>query len=120
MTRQCLAVLHAVQSSDGHQTAEEIYLSAKREIPSIARGTVYRNLHLLAEEGKIRKVSCAEGPDKYDRNLQIHGHLVCPVCGRISDVGDEKLLKTMKNLAGGEIDGFDLSIYKTCEDCKSK
>ena len=39
-----------------HVTAEEVYEYVRQEHPGIGKGTVYRNLGILSEEGSIRRV----------------------------------------------------------------
>ena len=46
MTRQRQLIYNIIQRADDHPTAEMIYARAKAEMPSIAFGTVYRNLKL--------------------------------------------------------------------------
>ncbi|HJM85776.1 MAG TPA: transcriptional repressor, partial [Candidatus Marinimicrobia bacterium] len=43
-----------VKSTDSHPTADWIFQRAKRKIPNISLGTVYRNLKHLAAEGFLR------------------------------------------------------------------
>jgi len=59
-------VLSAVRSLKDHATAEEVYENIKKEYPNIGKGTVYRNLGILAEEGEIRRISLPGEPDRYD------------------------------------------------------
>ena len=40
-----------------HPTAEEVYEYLRGEFPTIGRATVFRNLAVLAEEGRIVKLS---------------------------------------------------------------
>ena len=49
-------VRRAVFEMKRHVTADEVFEFIKREYPSIGKGTVYRNLTVLAEEGSIRRV----------------------------------------------------------------
>ena len=49
-------VLSAVNEMHRHVTADQIYTFIRDKYPSIGRGTVYRNLGILVEEGKVRKV----------------------------------------------------------------
>ena len=46
-------VLENVLSRKDHPTAEMIYEDVRETIPNISLGTVYRNLNLLSDEGKI-------------------------------------------------------------------
>ena len=47
-------VLNAVTKMHRHVTADEVYDDIKKDYPSIGKGTVYRNLSILADENKIR------------------------------------------------------------------
>ena len=49
-------VLKAVQQMKSHVTADAVYEFIKKDYPTIGKGTVYRNLGILVEEGAIRKV----------------------------------------------------------------
>ena len=53
--------------------------------PPISRGTVYRNLHLLADTGEILSVK-TPGGERFDRRMDHHAHLVCSECGTVIDV----------------------------------
>lgn len=44
-------LLSVLKNSKSHPTAEELYNSIKKKIPSVSRGTVYRNLKNLVDEG---------------------------------------------------------------------
>ena len=66
--------LQAVRSLGNHATADEIYAYVSQEHPRIGRGTIYRNLNILAEEGKIRKLKIPDGPDCFDHNCTASPH----------------------------------------------
>ena len=55
MTKQRQLILDIINRSCSHPSAEEIYREAKQIMPSIALGTVYRNLGLMAKDGEIRR-----------------------------------------------------------------
>ena len=60
-TIQKALILRAVCELKRHLTADEVYEFVKKDHPSIGKGTVYRNLAILAEEGAIRKVEVPDG-----------------------------------------------------------
>ena len=64
MTKQKKLVLSIAENSNAHLTAEEIFILAKKEMPNIALGTVYRNLNILVEEGLLNRIAIAGRPDK--------------------------------------------------------
>ena len=81
MTRQRQLIYNIITAAPEHRTAEEIYDLARAEMPTLARGTVYRNLGLLVQSGQIRKLEMPDAPARYDRECRPHPHLVCQVCG---------------------------------------
>lgn len=114
-------VLHAVRSMKSHVTAEEVYAWIIREHPSVGKGTVYRNLHILAEEGEIRKVEIPGGPDRYDFTVKEHYHAKCVKCNKIFDV-DRNLLTDFKdqmyNMHGNPFIICDILIQGVCPECQ--
>ena len=83
-TRQRQLVLDAVRAHHDHPTADEIYLSLREVDDHISRGTVYRNLNLLAQEGEIQAVH-VRGGDRFDLRCDRHAHIVCQECGCVTD-----------------------------------
>ena len=79
-------ILQAVREHPVHPTADEVYSWLKTEYPNLSLGTVYRNLSLLSELGKLRKLSIPAASDRYDGNLDAHYHLLCEGCGGVFDV----------------------------------
>ena len=65
-TIQRALVLSAVMELNDHPTAEEVYRYAAQRTPTISRGTVYRNLSQLAEEGTISRIPVPNAPDRFD------------------------------------------------------
>ncbi|MDO4436974.1 MAG: transcriptional repressor [Coriobacteriaceae bacterium] len=84
-TRQRQLVLDAVQGRCDHPTAEDIYLAVHAVDDRISRGTVYRNLNLLAETGVITTVK-TPGVTRFDRRCDGHSHVVCTTCGAVADM----------------------------------
>lgn len=120
MTRQRQLVYSIVAEKPIHMTAEEIYLKAREQMPSLARGTVYRNLGILAEEGMIRKLEMPDAPARYDRQHVPHPHLVCETCGCVEDlVMPEGMLKPLTRMVNVPLTGFDLKLFYVCPDCEA-
>lgn len=80
-TRQRKLVLDAVRQSYNHPTADEIYNAVREQDDKISRGTVYRNLNLLADAGEILSIK-TPGGSRFDRTIEPHApyhlHLVQP------------------------------------------
>jgi len=85
-TRQLEQVFTALQGDHSHPFAHEIYRRVHKKLPRISLATVYRNLHSLVEEGKIRTLLLDEQAARYDPETSEHDHFVCGRCGRVSDL----------------------------------
>ncbi len=120
MTKQRKLILDIINDSREHPTAEEIYHKAKLVMPSIALGTVYRNLGIMARDGDIRRLVSENAPDRYDRIAPLHDHMVCTECGRITDTDIGSLWAEIENCVGEKIIGYELMVRHVCNCCKSK
>ena len=85
-TRQREIVLDLVRTSMEHPTVAWVYGRARRRLPRISLGTVYRNLKQLAEAGMIREIHAGGQPVRFDGNLGPHHHARCITCGRVEDL----------------------------------
>lgn len=120
MTKHRQLILRLIQETDDHLTADQIYLLAKREMPSIAIGTVYRNLNLMVRDGEIRRVQLVGEPDRFDRTLHPHDHLVCQRCGKLLDIQLPGLREQLEQDAGTPVLSYDLKISVLCPQCRSE
>ncbi len=84
MTRQRQLVLDAVRARCDHPSADDIYLDVRQKDPRISRGTIYRNLMILVEQGAIVHVR-VPAADRYDLRLDFHCHMFCTGCGAVED-----------------------------------
>lgn len=120
ITKQRKLILDIIRSSKEHMTAEEIYMKAKKIMPSIAVGTVYRNLGLMAEAGEIRRITMSNAPDRFDRSVHPHEHVICQNCGELHDISISNLKEQLEKQTGIEILGYDLSLKYICDKCKKE
>jgi Fur family ferric uptake transcriptional regulator/Fur family peroxide stress response transcriptional regulator len=121
-TCQRQLVLDAVQSLCDHPTADEIYLHVREQDAHISRGTVYRNLHLLADTGEILSVK-APGGERFDRRMDHHAHLVCSECGTVIDVPlppDVGLCKKTEDLTGYANVTSSTILTGICPSCQKR
>ncbi len=84
-SRQRKLILDIVASRHDHPTADQIYLDVRTQDSQISRGTVYRNLGILSENGEIANVK-VPAADRYDSRLDRHYHMFCTGCKRVFDV----------------------------------
>src|SRR3989344_3001733 len=55
LTCQKKIILDYLKSVQSHPSAEIIFKEAKKKLPQISLGTVYRNLNTLKQKGRFRK-----------------------------------------------------------------
>lgn len=116
-------VLQTVQGLKRHLMAEEVYEFIKKDHPTIGKGTVYRNLGILAEEGAIRKVEVPDGPDRFDFTLKNHYHVECIRCEEIFDVDMDEvtdLSERIHDTHGMQFLNYDIFFKGICPACRAK
>lgn len=113
-------ILEYLCHTQEHPTAEQIYQEIRPEIPGLSLGTVYRNLKLLEELGKIRRVPALQGVERYDALCCDHVHFLCSRCGKLRDVPGiavDAICGALPLEAGTKIEKLDLTITGICPDC---
>lgn len=122
-SKQRTIILMVLKSANHHPTADWIYEQARKIIPNISLGTVYRNLKLLKEEGVILELDFAGTVSRFDGNTKDHQHFRCEQCGQVFDV-DEPLQKGIdKKVAkqiGGQVFNHLLEFRGVCKDCQPR
>ena len=116
-------ILNTVRDLQTHVTADYLYDYLVSKYPSISRGTVYRNLNILCEEGLIKKVKTPDGADFFDFSLHNHYHVKCVSCGKISDVDMAELpdmLHRISDKHGYDIYGYNLFFEGYCPNCRKE
>lgn len=118
-TVQKQLILDAVRGLDSHPTADEIYERVAVRCPSISKGTVYRNLNRLADDGEILRVAVANAPDRFDRTTGDHCHCRCLTCGRVFDYKALPHIELSRTGCGDfEVTGCDVVFRGYCKSCK--
>ncbi len=121
MTRQRRVILEALRRSPGHLTGDEIYRLARRRMPHISLGTVYRNLELLSEAEVIRKVELAGTPRRFDVTVEPHYHIRCLECGKVEDVPIPSLAgveEEAQAASGYQVVAHQVEITGFCPHCR--
>ena len=120
MSKQKDAILHIIQNSPLHLTAEEIFLECKKQHIRISIATVYRNLGILTEEGTIRKISLSDQPDCYDKITESHCHAICDRCHQLEDIKIPDLTDLIEKSNGIHISSYDICVHHVCAACRKK
>jgi Fur family ferric uptake transcriptional regulator len=99
------AVVELLASTQEHLTVDDIANRLHVVHPSIAPSTVYRTLEALQEWGMVEKIHRGHGATFFHL-AQTHQHLVCEVCGKVSDIAPHEL----DELAGRLRDAYDFEL----------
>lgn len=114
-------VLEIVRDMRSHVTADDVYARIHSVHPNISKGTVYRNLSLLADEGEIRRVEIPDGPDRFDFTLENHYHVRCVKCGNVLDVDMDVISdinSRIKDNHGVRFLDYDILFKGICPACQ--
>ena len=120
-TRQRGVILDILRSDYVHLTAEEVYQRARKALPSISLGTVYRNLNFLCGQGLAREVRSGEaGCARFEAARDPHAHFHCRGCQDVRDIPfPEGLRETRWEGVGpiAAVSRLDLHVVGECADC---
>ena len=119
-SRQRERIYEYLAASEEHPSAEQIYIDLRPEIPGLSLGTVYRNLKLLEELGKVRRVASFQGTERYDACCGDHAHFLCEKCGLLHDLGSAKAdaIRSAITLDEGyTLTKLDVTVTSLCPNC---
>ena len=113
-------VLDALKSLD-HPTAQDVYTEIRRTYPRMSLGTVYRNLHQMAQEGILRRLNFPDSPDRFDIHLEPHQHIHCKRCGRYHNIDETSLGdidRSVEQATGFEVESHRMLFDGICPACR--
>ena len=111
-------VLSIINSQDDHLSVEEIYNIARRIMPKISLGTVYRDINQLVLSKKINKIDTKDGVARYDNVLIKHHYFICEKCGKIDDIYQDFELSI--NMLNHKVLDYDIYFKGICSDCNKE
>ena len=121
LTPQRREVYNVLLEDRDHPTATEVFIRAKKRVPSISLATVYNCLETLVECGLAKQVNVEREATRYCPNLSEHGHFVCDSCGIVSDVPVAKggsLTHFLKLPSGFNVNHSEITLRGICPACK--
>ncbi len=120
-TRQRGVILDILKESREHPTAEEVYLEARRVLPNISLGTVYRNLNFLRDQGTVREIRPNEGgSSRFDGADTPHAHFHCARCNALLDIPLPPALDSVRfedEEGISAVSLVDLHVIGSCSGC---
>ena len=122
-TGQRKAILKILMNTRSHPTADDLYDEVRKEIPNISKGTIYRNLKILQEMGKVRELNLDSTKSRFELAIAAHYHLRCENCSRVLDLDVPILTELDRDVArktGLRISHHQLEFRGLCHDCQSR
>ena len=121
-TIQKEVVARIVKEACNHPTADMVLVEAKKVLPNLSLGTVYRILKDMANEGEIREVACKDAPSRFEKTTMNHGHFRCVKCGKVEDVffNLDKIDNSIVDFGDNLVLESQLFFRGICKDCREK
>ena len=93
VTHQRNRVAAAVFGSEDHLSVDDIEGILRAQGERIGKATIYRTAEILVRSGLVEEHDFGEGFKRYEpaRGIPHHEHLLCTVCGRVTEFRDERL-----------------------------
>ena len=117
-----MAILHTLQKTSVHPTAEWVYEALQPQYPNLSLGTVYRNLRRFCEEGKAASVGVINGQERFDGTTTPHAHFVCTKCGTVMDVRRDYFarpeLEKLSKSTGCQVESASVIFRGVCPSCQ--
>jgi Fur family transcriptional regulator, stress-responsive regulator len=122
VTRPRLAVLDVLSESRSHLDVDEITARVRDRLESVSVQAVYDVLGALTAAGLARRIAPAGAPARYEaRAGDNHHHLVCRLCGSITDVdcaaGSAPCLEPI-DTDGFVVDEAEVTYWGVCAACR--
>lgn len=120
-TKQKEAILKYLRDTKSHPTADMIYEVMRKEMPRISKGTVYRNLKVLEENGQISELKLKDTIARYEGKKGKHYHFRCDNCGRVFDIDepvDKDIDERVAKRTGFKVTRHQLEFRGLCKDCQ--
>lgn len=119
-SKQRERILGILLNTDRHPAAAWIYDQLRGEFSNLSMGTVYRNLNILVEQDKVRRIVCGSTFDRYDAKTEQHYHFICQECRLIMDVEmpfEESLNERINSTHRFKAVGHQIQFFGICETC---
>jgi Fur family peroxide stress response transcriptional regulator len=120
-THQRLAILEEIDKH-GHIDVDTLFASLHERFPTLALGTLYRNLSELSQKKILAEVALPGQKQKYEILKTPHVHLVCERCGKIEDktLDLSSVIAQIEDLSRFKISGNAVTFTGICEACQKK
>jgi Fur family ferric uptake transcriptional regulator len=122
ITPQREIIIQTIAHASSHMTAEEIFTEVQTRTQALNLATIYRTLDMLVDEGLVSGINLGESKIVYATvNHGPHIHLVCRVCGHVTDADPQLLIpieEQLQNEHQFKPDLNHISIFGLCSYCE--
>ncbi len=120
LTHQRWVIYRALARSDRHPTPAWVFEQVRKEIPSISRATVYKNIRTFVDAGLLREVEMSSQTMRLDANIDDHHHFICQRCRSIQDVAPAELepVRLKRGVRRGfRVQRYNVNFLGLCDKC---
>jgi len=107
-------------------TSAELWDAVQVSTPGVGRATVFRTLDLLGKLGVVQRIHSDAEEGRCQAYLACgerhHHHLICNVCGRVTDFEEEDelegLVREVERRTAFKVEGHRLELVGVCAQCR--
>jgi len=120
ITPQRLGIFRILEGNSTHPSAEDVFKEIRESYSTISFTTVYKTLEIMEKMGEILKVTIDEQRKHYDPDTNVHHHIICSKCNKISDIKKEYVKPRLPREVLDEFtpSSYQISFYGTCKKCR--
>ena len=114
------AIIGALLKSGGHITADQLTNEIQANYPDIHLSTIYRCLETLEQLDVVDHIHMGHGRAVYHLSDEKHQHLLCEVCGAVTEVPDTvfaDLADTLHRQYSFAIKPRHFAVLGRCDTC---
>jgi Fur family peroxide stress response transcriptional regulator len=115
-TKQMRTITDIIYNSNIHLTADEIFLEARKTMPSISLGTVYRNLKRF-ESQRLVAIVKKGAMNTYSKYPDSNAHFECLECHRLYCVPFNLGVTEFARKTGFTVQKCSIYTYGICKEC---
>ena len=91
VTPQRIAIYRALLEANDHPNPEAIYTRVRSTMPSLSPGYDLQDARRAGGTRAGQRAAATGNSRRYDANIDLHHHLVCTRCDRVTDYYDPAL-----------------------------